>query len=280
MKRHAKVTPELRHWIVSEVERGRSPLDLLQAMTGQGWPEGAALEIIERTLKTRVAQLKVRKFNEVPQPLRERDETTRQVLDRQVAVLARSQHPVSILFGGLLSDDECDQLVTLARGRMTPSQVVDMQTGGTRDHAGRTSSGMYFLRGETPLVERIERRIETLTGWPYERGEGLQILHYAVGQEYQPHFDYVDPTQSGASPFLARGGQRVATLILYLNTPEAGGATGFPDVGLEYSALKGNALFFSYDRPHPSTGSRHGGLPVIAGEKWIATKWLRESTHV
>ena len=40
--------------------------------------------------------------------------------------------------------------------------------------------------------------------------------------------------------------------------------------------LKGNAVFFSYDRPHPMTRTLHGGAPVVEGEKWVATKWLRE----
>jgi prolyl 4-hydroxylase len=35
-------------------------------------------------------------------------------------------------------------------------------------------------------------------------------------------------------------------------------------------------VFFSYDRPHPATRTLHGGAPVIEGEKWVATKWLRE----
>ena len=63
---------------------------------------------------------------------------------------------------------------------------------------------------------------------------------------------------------------------MYLNTPQSGGATTFPDVGLEVAPIKGHAVFFSYDRPHPSTGSLHSGAPVTAGEKWVATKWLRE----
>jgi prolyl 4-hydroxylase len=136
---------------------------------------------------------------------------------------------------------------------------------------------MAFRRGETKLIERIERRIAALLQWPYENGEALQILRYAVGQEYKPHYDYVDPSQPGALPFLARGGQRVASLVMYLNTPPRGGATNFPDVGLEVAAVKGNAVFFSYDRAEASTGTLHGGMPVIAGEKWVATKWLRVS---
>jgi prolyl 4-hydroxylase len=34
-------------------------------------------------------------------------------------------------------------------------------------------------------------------------------------------------------------------------------------------------VFFAYDRPHPMTRTLHGGAPVGAGEKWVATKWLR-----
>ena len=62
---------------------------------------------------------------------------------------------------------------------------------------------------------------------------------------------------------------------MYLNTPEAGGETTFPDVRFDVAPIKGNAVFFSYDRPHEMTGTRHGGAPVLAGEKWVATKWMR-----
>ncbi|MFY7983000.1 MAG: 2OG-Fe(II) oxygenase, partial [Burkholderiaceae bacterium] len=75
---------------------------------------------------------------------------------------------------------------------------------------------------------------------------------------------------------IQRGGQRVATLVMYLNTPTRGGGTTFPDVGLEVAPIKGNAVFFSYDRPHPLTKTLHAGAPVEDGEKWVATKWLRE----
>ncbi len=81
-------------------------------------------------------------------------------------------------------------------------------------------------------------------------GEGLQILRYRPGAEYKPHNDYFDPAHSGTARILERGGQRVATLVMYLNTPDGGGATTFPDVGLEVAPVRGNAVFFSYDRPH------------------------------
>jgi prolyl 4-hydroxylase len=115
-----------------------------------------------------------------------------------------------------------------------------------------------------------------LLQWPLENGEGLQVLRYRPGAEYKPHYDYFDPAQPGTPSILKRGGQRVASLVMYLNTPTRGGATTFPDVNFEVGPVKGNAVFFSYDRPHPMTRSLHGGAPVLEGEKWVATKWLRE----
>jgi prolyl 4-hydroxylase len=191
-------------------------------------------------------------------------------------VLVQVKSPRVVVVGDFLSRDECQQLIELARPRMTRSQTVVNATGGSEVNEARTSQGMFFGRGEDPLCQRIEARIAALLNWPMENGEGLQVLKYAPGAEYKPHFDYFDPGQSGTAAILQRGGQRVATLVMYLNTPESGGATVFPDAGVEVQAVAGHAVFFSYAVPHPSTKTLHGGAPVTAGEKWVATKWLRE----
>ena len=181
-----------------------------------------------------------------------------------------------LVFGSLLSDEECDALIAAARPRMARSLTVATKTGGEELNADRTSNGMFFQRGENEIVKRLEERIAKLVNWPVENGEGLQILQYGPGAEYKPHYDYFDPNEPGTSTILKRGGQRVATLVMYLGEPDKGGGTTFPDVHLEVAPKRGNAVFFSYERAHPSTKTLHGGAPVIAGEKWIATKWLRE----
>jgi prolyl 4-hydroxylase len=166
--------------------------------------------------------------------------------------------------------------MALSSPRLSRSETVDNATGGSEVNASRTSDGMFFERGETPLIQRIEARIGELLRWPVENGEGLQILRYRPGAEYRPHQDYFDPVHPGTARVLQRGGQRVGTLVMYLNTPRGGGATTFPEVGLDVAPVRGNAVFFSYDRPAASTRTLHGGAPVIDGEKWVATKWLRE----
>jgi prolyl 4-hydroxylase len=299
-------TPELHRWVIAQTEAGHAPDALLAQLVGRGWPEERAVAVVTRALETRLAELRAKNSMapptvaagdapatdaaadagggapsalHVPQPFGLSAPTVVRALDREVKLLFTLSHPRVILFGGLLSNTECDELVTLSRARMTASQVVDADTGGEVAHEGRTSSGFGFARGATPLIDRIERRIAALLKWPLEFGEGLQILRYRVGQEYRPHHDYMDPALPGAPAFLARGGQRVASLVMYLNTPLEGGATNFPEVGLEVAAQKGNAVFFSYDRPHPSTRTLHGGMPVLNGEKWVATKWLRGAQH-
>jgi prolyl 4-hydroxylase len=277
-------TNELRQWALGEIAAARAPDEVLRELIARGIPEELAVDELTRLLESRLAELKQQRepaphaaIQPVPQPLTAETSNLIRVDGREVSVLMQLKHPRVIVFGNLLAQDECDKLVALAKPRITASGVIDMQSGGNRQDEGRTSSGMAFRRSETKLIERIERRIAALLQWPFENGEALQILRYAVGQEYKPHYDYVDPTQPGALPFLARGGQRVASLVMYLNTPPRGGATNFPDVGLEVAAVKGNAVFFSYDRAEPSTGTLHGGMPVMAGEKWVATKWLRVS---
>lgn len=212
----------------------------------------------------------------LPEPLRRSTQTRIDVGDRIVTVLAQSEEPRFVVLGNVLSDEECDALIALARPKMDVARVVDPTTGQLEGHEARTSEGTYFLVEENPFVAAIDRRLARLLQWPIENGEGLQILHYRPGGEYLPHFDFFDPSVPGATD---AGGNRVATLIIYLQVPDEGGATRFSDIGFEVMPQKGAALFFSYDRPSPDTLTLHAGLPVIEGEKWIATRWMRERAY-
>jgi prolyl 4-hydroxylase len=275
-----QATPELREWIIAQARAGCRPEDVLKAMCDSGWEEPVAVAALEETLQTyletHAKQVGLPPVVAVPEPALAESPVALLVVDREAKVLASTRNPRVIVFGGLLSDDECDALVEQARARLVRSETVDTRTGGSELNEARTSDGMFFERGETPLIARIEARIAALLDWPLVNGEGLQILRYRPGAEYKPHYDYFDPAQPGTPRILERGGQRVASLVIYLNTPAKGGATTFPDVALEVAPVKGNAVFFSYDRPHPVTRTLHGGAPVLEGEKWVATKWLRE----
>jgi prolyl 4-hydroxylase len=274
------ITPELREWIVAQARAGCRPEDVLQSMRTSGWDEDTAIDALETTLEQYLAAQGRQQVLPAPLPVPGPDlsdnPSALRVLDRDVQVLMSMTSPRLIVFGGLLSDDECQQMIELAMPKLTRSETVHTPTGGSEVHAARTSDGMFFERGEHELCARIEQRIAMLLNWPLVNGEGLQILRYRPGAEYKAHHDYFDPAQPGTPTILQRGGQRVGTLVMYLNTPPRGGGTAFPDVGVEVGPMRGNAVFFSYDRPHMVTRTLHAGMPVLEGEKWVATKWLRE----
>src|SRR5262249_45054915 len=194
--------------------------------------------------------------------------------DRGVRILFALNAPRVVLFGGLLSAEECDEMVRLATPKLTRSTVVNAATGAYDVHEARTSRGAHFERRENELVPRIEERIAELTSRQAKTGEPTKILHYVPGAEYKPHFDYFDPKLPGNDKVLSMGGQRIATLIMYLNDVESGGSTIFPEIGLDVLPHKGNAVFFAYSSERGELDNRtlHGGSPVATGEKGIPHK--------
>lgn len=202
----------------------------------------------------------------------------------QLAVLSRvpappdpirepvSDTPEITLLGRLLDPEECRYLIALAEPELQPSFVIDPATGGRMPHPIRTSDGTNFGPTQEDLVvNRINRRIAAATGTRVEAGEPLHMLRYAPGQQYRPHLD--------AIPGLAN--QRAVTVIVYLNGGYGGGETDFPDLGISIGGAPGDALMFRNVGPDGRADplTRHSGLPVTSGVKWIATRWIRQSRH-
>ncbi|XP_059643539.1 probable prolyl 4-hydroxylase 10 [Cornus florida] len=209
--------------------------------------------------------------------------------DQWVEVI--SWEPRAFIYHNFLSEAECDYLINLAKPHMQKSEVVDSETGKSKDSRVRTSSGTFLARGRDKIIRNIEKRIADFTFIPVENGEGLQILHYEVGQKYEPHYDYfLDDFNT------KNGGQRIATVLMYLSDVEEGGETVFPVAKGNYSSVPwwnelsecgkgglsvkpkmGDALLFWSMKPDatPDPSSLHGGCPVIKGNKWSSTKWIR-----
>ncbi|MDT8998996.1 2OG-Fe(II) oxygenase [Paucibacter sp. APW11] len=273
------ITPELRRWLQEQQRAGVAPEQVLKAMQSSGWTPDVALQALAGVFNAEaLAPLRIAAAPAapVPEPALQGAPTSLWAHDREVKVLLSMAAPRLVVFGGLLSDEECVALRESAATRLARSETVAVDADGSEINTARTSRGMFFDRGETELCCRIEARIAALLNWPIENGEGLQVLHYQPGAEYLPHYDYFEPNNASSAAILQRGGNRVGTLVMYLNTPLRGGGTIFPNIKLEVAPVQGNAVFFSYDRPHPSTLTLHGGTPVLEGEKWVATKWMRQ----
>ncbi|TMW94242.1 hypothetical protein EJD97_010538 [Solanum chilense] len=209
--------------------------------------------------------------------------------DQWVEVI--SSEPRAYVYHNFLSKEECEYLISLAKPHMQKSSVVDSSTGKSMDSRVRTSSGTFLARGRDKVIRDIEKRIADFTFIPVENGEGLQILHYEVGQKYEPHYDYfLDEFNT------KNGGQRIATVLMYLSDVDEGGETVFPAAKGNYSAVPwwnelsvcgkgglsvkpkmGDALLFWSMKPDAvlDPSSLHGGCPVIKGNKWSSTKWMR-----
>lgn len=185
--------------------------------------------------------------------------------------------PHLAFYDNFLTDVECSLLIWLAKDKLQQSRVMDNSSGQYVNSAGRTSSGTYFKIGENDLIEHIERKLSLATGYPVENGEGLQVLRYEVGQEYKPHYDFFNPNGVGIEKQLSNN--RVCTVLMYLNTPEDGGETTFPDAKLVVLPKQGNAVRFSYETPTTDTLTLHGSAAVRQGVKWVATKWIRQGAY-
>ncbi|MGC1878663.1 MAG: 2OG-Fe(II) oxygenase [Rhabdochlamydiaceae bacterium] len=192
---------------------------------------------------------------------------------------ALSWSPRIFLIENFLTSFECDHIIAKARPELKRSTVVSAVNNDGEISDVRTSKGMFFSRNSQDIIlKSIERRIAELTMLPVENGEGIQVLSYGKGEEYKPHWDYFDSSTEGGAFCYNRGGQRIATLIMYLENTEEGGETVFPKANIKVRPIKGNAVLFYSCTPDGKEDplTLHGGAPVIKGEKWIATKWLRK----
>ncbi|WP_375272507.1 2OG-Fe(II) oxygenase [Sphingomonas sp.] len=176
--------------------------------------------------------------------------------------------PHVAVIDGLLSADECRYLIDTVGPRVQPSMVVDPATRRRIPNPVRDSHGTNVSPvDEDMVVNAINRRVAAATGTDWAQGEPLHLLRYAVGQQYKPHFDALPGVDN----------QRSITVLLYLNDDFAGGETWFKN-GLTLRGRAGDAIVFRNltDDGHVDRRTEHAGLPVTAGVKWLATRWIRQ----
>jgi len=282
MNAHMQVPEEWRNWIAHNLERGCDLEMLVADMLRAGFDAGAARNAVFGMAEQSVTAAAAANGTYVYETPRLPAGNVIHAQERDVRVVLRIDRPTIAFVDNLLDADECDELVRMSAHKLVRSTIVDRERGSAEVTTGRTSEGTYFPLSADAFIARLDRRIAALMNAPIENGEGLQILHYRTGDEYAPHYDYFPPEDAGSRAHIAQGGQRVASLIIYLNDVEDGGATVFPKLGLRIGPKKGAAVYFEYcnslDQVDPQT--LHGGLPVLKGEKWIATKWVRQRRYV
>ncbi|KAL0356904.1 UNVERIFIED_CONTAM: putative prolyl 4-hydroxylase 9 [Sesamum calycinum] len=202
-----------------------------------------------------------------------------------------SWRPRAVYFPNFASAEQCQSVIEMAKSKLKPSALA-LRKGETAESTKgtRTSSGAFISASEdrTGVLEFVERKIARATMLPRSHGEAFNVLRYEVGQRYISHYDSFNPAEYG--PQLS---QRMASFLLYLSDVEEGGETMFPYengsnmntgydyrscIGLKVKPRQGDGLLFYSLLPNGTIDktSLHGSCPVVNGEKWVATKWIRD----
>jgi prolyl 4-hydroxylase len=178
-----------------------------------------------------------------------------------------------------ITPEVCAWLIAAGASRMTQAQVYDAATGGRAVDAARTNSAFELSVVDVDLVTALVReRIAAAAGVPAAAFEPPQLLHYSPGQTFAPHYDYLDVAHAGHANDIARHGQRILTVLVYLNDGYEGGETSFPKAGLKVRGQVGDGVMFAnIDRAGAvEPMSLHAGEPLAAGEKWVLSQWIRD----
>lgn len=269
-----RLVHELRY-VEARMDQGLNPDEVRDELISVGWHRDQAGELVERFLSGATAPCS----DPRPGPNLAHLPCRLSLDGRDVAVQLRLHRPQLCLLGNFLSGDECDRVIEEARPRLKRSKVLvagasgDAESQSVQAYA-RTSEQTAFAPGASELLDRLRLRVALLTRWPDTHMESAQVAHYRPGADFAPHHDYFCPVAHRA--LIAREGQRIATVLVYLSTPESGGATAFTDVEVEVFPQKGSALVFAYPEATPASRTLHAGVPLGAGDKWIATFFLRD----
>ncbi|GER42152.1 prolyl 4-hydroxylase alpha subunit [Striga asiatica] len=220
-----------------------------------------------------------------------------------------SWKPRAVYFPNFATDEQCQSVIELAKSKLRPSSLA-LKKGETAESTKgiRTSSGMFISASEDKrgILEFIEKKIARATMLPRSHGEAIflillqccdyspafNVLRYEVGQRYASHYDSFDPAAYGPPK-----SQRIASFLLYLSDVEEGGETMFPfengsnmNIGYDYQSCiglkvrprRGDGLLFYSTFPNGTIDktSLHGSCPVVKGQKWVATKWIRDKEAI
>ena len=176
----------------------------------------------------------------------------------------------------ILTEDECKNIINISEEHGLVNSSVGRSDGKVNiDTTTRKSQTVWITKDRDPLIERISKITESLTDLPAEHQENLQVAKYEKGGMLIPHYD-ASITNSDISKKKNReAGQRKATFLIYLNEDFKGGETVFPLIGLSIRPKRGKAiLFWNIDKDeHILKESKHQGMPVLEGQKYICTKW-------
>lgn len=196
---------------------------------------------------------------------------------------AQAEHrcaaPRILTISNFLPKPACDWIVARTRPRLEVARVNNPIKGGSTIEYNRSNTGAGFSVLDSDLIlELANARVAATIQISRQQQEPTNVLHYDPGQEFQPHFDFIDPAEPHFTEQVRRQGQRLVTALIYLNEDFDGGETDFPRLNWRFKGKTGDALiFWNVDANGGlEKASLHAGLSPTRGEKWIYSKWVRD----
>jgi prolyl 4-hydroxylase len=191
------------------------------------------------------------------------------------------QSPRILVLENFIPRAFCEWIIQRARPKLEAARVKDPLRGGSREVEYRSNSGAGFSLIDSDLVlQMVNSRIADALNVPLANQEPTNVLNYKPGEEYRQHYDFITPSDKHAAELQAAG-QRIATVLIYLNEDFEGGETEFPKLDWRFKGRTGDALvFWNVDAAgQPDEQTLHAGLPPASGEKWLYSKWVRANPY-
>lgn len=185
-----------------------------------------------------------------------------------------SVEPFVCQYFDVFTEKECDSIIE-GCGEFYPSRNYNSDSKIAEISKIRTSSTFFdseskFEMYQKKIYSTLKERFDWLD-FNMSHFEPMIILKYLVGQQYYEHKDFFNDSNTTLTQ-----NDRFATAILYLNDEFEGGETFFKYLKIKVTPKKGSILFFDYKYNYGlNMLTRHQGLPVYKGTKYIATQWIR-----
>ena len=189
--------------------------------------------------------------------------------------------PMIYTIENFLSDEECDHIINISKDKLQQSIVSGEKEGFVSE--GRSGKNTWIEHNFDNITKKIAENISKLVGLPLENAEQYQVIYYEKEQQYKQHYDgWLFDNSEKSKRSMKKGGQRMITTLVYLNTVSKGGGTKFTKLNKHVISEKGKLLVFynvmdGTNKRHEL--SEHAGMPVIEGEKWAFNLWFREQNR-
>ena len=177
-----------------------------------------------------------------------------------------------------VSKSECAHFMALAQARFAPAHEARLERLSGEQTAFTGDAAVLYIPDSDAIVRNIERRSAAAFDLPAPHVEPLSVLRYRQQDRYAAHTDYFDAARlENNRRHGDYSGQRIASFLVYLCAPEAGGETHYLKINKKIAGRPRMALCHFNLTPAgtPDETTLHTGAPVQRGEKWLARTTLR-----